>query len=412
MKKFLSQAPLQLIGAFAAFSMAASVAAQSLGTVSLDASLAAAGAQVVGVHNRSNGAALGYCEGPSADAQGSIFFTEGTPNRIWKVTGAAGTVFGGNTAYASNGTEFDAQGRLTVCQKEAIATYDATGNRTVLATTEAGIAPNDLTIGSNGAMYFSNWGQFVFYRNPAGQISKFTGYSTSNGIEWVEERKKLYLSQDGPDQVWVYDVATDGKLSNGKMFVAVPEPDGLTVDELGNLYVASWMDGKVYVYDTTGKALGSVTVTGVTGGQGTTNGQGGNTSNVVIGADKKLYITGDGGLYSVQLKVGPRVRPGSTGLREGLIRVDPKGLRLSRGVFNPLLQGLGIGLPVGGGRFSVRVFDARFREVWSAATGDAGLEWNGLNSSGEALPSGRYLILAQGAGGRKSLSAPVDIVRR
>lgn len=294
------------------------LAQSGFGTVSLDASLSDAGVKVTGVLNKhpiSNND-LGYCEGPSVDADGNIFFTESASggNRILKVTsGGQGSQFA--TGFASNGTEFDPQGRLTVCQTASIATYSVTGARSVLASTEAGIAPNDLTIGSTGAMYFSNWGQNVFYRAADGQLTKFSGYQTSNGIEWIEERKKLLLAQDGPDQVWIYDVASDGKLSNGKVFVPIAEPDGITIDEKGNIYIASWMDGKVYVFDSTAKSLGSITVTGTGNGQGTTSGQGGNTSNIVIGTNKVLYITGDGGLYAVQLKVGPRKRPSATPIR-------------------------------------------------------------------------------------------------
>lgn len=396
-----------------AFLPAASPRAQGLGTVSLNASLADAGAAVVGVLNKVPENAsqyLGYCEGPSVDPQGNVFFTEGTPNRIWKVTPAgSGSVFGGSTNYSSNGTEFDAQGRLTVCQKAAIATYDAAGNRSVLVTTDASISPNDLTIGSTGAMYFSNWGNLVFHRSASGQLATIQGFSTSNGLEWVEEWNRLYVSQDGPDQVWVYDVAADGKLSNGRMFKALAEPDGMTVDEKGNLYFASWQDGKIYVYDTAGASLGSVTIKSANPGD---NNQNGNTSNCVIGADKKLYITGDGGLYSVQLKVGPRRRPGSVGLRSAF-RTDPRGLRLSSGAFNPAFQALTIAFPVpgaDGGRFSVRIYDARMREVWSAPAGYAGLEWNGRGAMGGILPAGRYLILAETAG--RALAAPVDLLRR
>jgi hypothetical protein len=86
--------------------------------------------------------------------------------------------------------------------------------------------------------------------------------------------------------------------------------------------------------------------------------------------------------------------------------------RLSRPAFDPGVQSLGIGLPGVGGRYSVRVFDVRNREVWSAVSGGAGLEWSGLGAAGETLPSGRYLILAESAASRMSIAAPVDIVRR
>jgi hypothetical protein len=48
----------------------------------------------------------------------------------------------------------------------------------------------------------------------------------------------------------------------------------------------------------------------------------GNTSNCHFGGPdrKTLFITGDGGLYKVQLKIAGRVRPGA-----------PTGVRLSKG---------------------------------------------------------------------------------
>lgn len=406
--RFLSAPTFAALAAFL-LSAAPAARAQALGTVSLPASLADAGVQVTGVLNKDpqSNAFLAFCEGPARDAQGNLFFTEQNPNRIWKVSSGTGSVFGGNTAYTSNGTEFDPQGRLTVCQKGAIATYDAAGARTVLATLDASVSANDLTIGSTGAMYFSNWGSNVFRRSATGQVTTFSGYSTSNGIEWVEERKKLYLSQDGPDQVWVYDVADDGSLANGKMFASIPEPDGITVDELGNIYVASYNDGKINVFDTAGQPLGSVTVKNANTSD---NNQNGNTSNCVIGADRKLYITGDGGLYSVQLKVGPRRRPGTVGLRAAPGTGVP-GLRLSSGAFDPAFRPLSIALPSAMGRFSVRIYDLRMREVWSAA-GDGSVAWHGTAASGAPLPAGRYLVLADKAGTGRPSAAPVDLLRR
>jgi len=355
---------ISLLNAVAASSIAAvGVWGQGLGTVTLPLDLADAGVQVMGVLNKNpqNNQTLGFCEGPSVDAQGNVYFTEsGTNARIWKATGiGAGSVFGGNTNYASNGTEIDHMGRLTVCQREALATYDAGGARTVLATTEPNVVVNDITIGSTGALYFSHWGANVFYRSATGQITKIPGFSTGNGLEWVEERKKLYVAQDGPDQVWVYDVAADGKLANGKMFVSVPEPDGMTVDEKGNLYFASWMDGKVMVFDTTGKSLGSITVTGVTGGPGTTGGPMANVANVVIGADKKIYMAGDGGLYSAQLKVGPRKRPGATAIL-AFGRAGNRTLR-SGVTFDPSRGALLFFRPGGNGKPSLTAWDTRGR---------------------------------------------------
>jgi gluconolactonase len=174
---------------------------------------------------------------------------------------------------------------------------------------------NDLSISSAGAMFFTNWdGNNVYYRSPEGVVKKYSGYRTTNGIEWIEEKKILFLNQDGTDSVYRYEVNADGTLKNEKRFAAVKEPDGITTDVNGNVYVASWMDGKIQVFDSTGIEKGSITVKG-------DNNQNGNTSNCVFGGaeNKTLYITGDGGAYKIQLKIAGRKRPGSTILRHSLI---------------------------------------------------------------------------------------------
>ncbi|MEO7779134.1 MAG: SMP-30/gluconolactonase/LRE family protein [Fibrobacteria bacterium] len=299
--------------------LCAGTAWAQFGTVALDTSLADAAAKVeVAVSKNAQGAALGYCEGPSVDAAGNVFFTEQTSdnaNRILKLDAQGQlTVFA--SGFQSNGTEFDAQGRLVVAQKDAVVRYDAAGTRTPLtgaADGLAGVATNDLTIGSSGAMFFSSWAESVYYRSSAGAVTKIPGFSTANGLEWIEEKKKLYVSQDGIEQVWAYDVADDGRLSNGVLFASLTEPDGITADEKGNLYVAGWNDGKIMAFDAAGQSLGSITVKSATASD---NNQNGNTSNLVFGGPdgKTLFITGDGGLYKVKLKVAGRKRPGATGI--------------------------------------------------------------------------------------------------
>ncbi len=305
-----------------------SASAQDYGSYTGDAAIAEAGTQVQLVTNKStkrSSGILGYSEGPAVDAEGNLYFTEdqdGSGN-IWKV-GADGknvNFFSGPSL--PNGMEFDPQGRLIVCEKVGVSAFNSAGIRTPLAMNpalEGDKRINDVTIASTGAMFFTNWdGNNVFYRSPDGAVKKYSGYRTSNGIEWAEESKILYLSQDGPDSVYRYEVNADGTLKNEKRFAAVNEPDGMTLDEKGNLYVASWMDGKIQVFDSTGKSLGSIEIKKSAGTD--TDGPNGNTSNCVFGGadNKTLFITGDGGAYKIPLKIAGRKRPGSTRLRHGLM---------------------------------------------------------------------------------------------
>lgn len=304
-----------------------SAAAQDYGSYTGDAAIAEAGTKVQLVTNKSTkrtSGILGYSEGPAVDAVGNLYFTEDQDGQgnIWKVGADGNNVNFHSGPSLPNGMEFDPQGRLIVCEKVGLSAFNNAGTRTPLAMSPALDGDkriNDVTIASTGAMFFTNWdGNNVFYRSPEGTVKKYTGYRITNGIEWVEENKILYLSQDGPDSVYRYEVNADGTLKNEKRFAAVNEPDGMTLDEKGNLYVASWMDGKIQVFDSTGKVLGSILIKSA-GNDG--DGQNGNASNCVFGGadNKTLYITGDGGAYKIPLKIAGRKRPGSTRLRHGFM---------------------------------------------------------------------------------------------
>jgi gluconolactonase len=390
------------------------------GTVALPADLADASAQVEGVLNKNpqnTAQYLAYCEGPAVDAQGNVFFTEHVDShRIWKVVPQGqGSLFA--TGNASNGTEFDPQGRLVVGQSKALGVFDANGGRTSLSMNGNPDVKdiNDLSIGSNGGIWFTNHsqGNAFYYRSPSGAVTAYAngaspmGVPVPNGIEWIEEKNQLLVCSSDDNKVYKYTVGENGALSNKSEFAAMPVPDGLTVDEKGNVYVASWSAGTVYVFDPVGKEIGTIAVKSANTSD---NNQNGNTSNCIIGANKKLYITGDGGLYSVQLKVGPRLRPGSVGLRQGLQHVDPAGLRLSSGAFNPMTQSLTITLPLAGCRFQVRILDASLREVWGSDAENR-IEWLGQNYSGGLVSIGRYLIIAQAVGQGETFGGHVVVAR-
>lgn len=69
--------------------------------------------------------------------------------------------------------------------------------------------------------------------------------SISNGIVWSLDEKKLYYI-DTPTQkvmVYNYDIET-GNISNPKVAITIPKelgaPDGMTIDENGNVWIALW----------------------------------------------------------------------------------------------------------------------------------------------------------------------------
>jgi gluconolactonase len=298
--------------------------------VKLQASIADPGAQVEDVH-----VGLSYSEGPAVDPLGNVYFSEDPDvetGRIWKITPEGTKTVFKEPSRGSNGLEFDLRGRLNICMFDSVLRVEADGvdgsgrsRVTVLAATGTGGLKldrvNDLSIAGNGAMFFSNLnGNTLFYRSPEGQI-RTRNYSGPNGVEWIEEKGILYIGNlQGLKKCQVNNQT--GELGTCRDFAG--PTDGLTTDVEGNVYRASWLEGKIFVHDSTGKELGSIAIDSrEVQGKRFSRGATGNVSNCHFGGPdrKSLFITGDGGLYKVKLKMAGRVRPGtSTGLR---IPADP-----------------------------------------------------------------------------------------
>lgn len=285
--------------------------------VNLPASLAAPGAQVVDVL-----VGLAYSEGVAVDPDGNVFFSEDPDyddGRIRKITPAGEKSVYKDPSRGSNGLEFDNQGRLHICMHDSLLRVEKDGKVTVLhaSTASASIGRvNDLSVSSMGSVFFTNLnGNTLFFRNTSGQITTKT-FSGVNGVEWIEEKSIVYVASGGLQKCKVDN--TTGALSDCAVFAGGTNgaTDGLTVDVQGNVWHANWSLGKVFVSDSTGKELGSITIDAATvQGKHGTNGAMGNADNCHFGGPdlKTLYITGDGGLYKIDLLVAGRRRPGWPG---------------------------------------------------------------------------------------------------
>ena len=146
-------------------------AAHAAHQVSLPASLAAAGVQVVDVH-----VGLSYSEGPAVDPAGNLFFSEDpdvNTGKIWKITPQGVKSVYKDPSRGSNGLEFDNQGRLHIAMLDSVLRIEPDGQTavTVLHSSKSGTSigrVNDLSINSAGALFFTNLsGNTLFFRNTA-----------------------------------------------------------------------------------------------------------------------------------------------------------------------------------------------------------------------------------------------------
>jgi len=108
----------------------------------------------------------------------------------------------------------------------------------------------------------------AFYRFAgAGPIDeKFGGVTCSNGLDFSSDGKTLYYVDTGTKKLDCFDLdLAAGTLVNRRTLVALPEghgnPDGLTLDAEGNVWLALWGGHAVRCYDgQTGRELAKIEV--------------------------------------------------------------------------------------------------------------------------------------------------------
>jgi sugar lactone lactonase YvrE len=70
------------------------------------------------------------------------------------------------------------------------------------------------------------------------------GYTVTNGPAISPDQRRLYHTDTFEGTVYAFDLADNGKLSNKRAFVTIPEgdgyPDGMTCDAEGGLWVCHW----------------------------------------------------------------------------------------------------------------------------------------------------------------------------
>ena len=269
---------------------------------SFAASLVAPGAEVQKLHGDFN-----FIEGPVADTEGNVLFTDIPENKIykWSLDGKL-SVFREDTGGA-NGLQFDKDGNLFACEgsKQRITSMAPDGTITVVMERYEGKrlnSPNDLWFDAKGGFYFTDprysfgedpieqSGEHVYYISPdRATITRVVDDMVKpNGIIGSLDGTKLYIA-DTSGKTYVCDILPDATLGPKKLFAAQGS-DGMTMDEHGNLYL-TWVAG-VTIVAPDGTKLENITVPEM-------------PANVGFGGKdmSTLFITARTGLYSVEMAV-------------------------------------------------------------------------------------------------------------
>jgi gluconolactonase len=271
-----------------------------------------------------------FTEGPAADLQGNIYFSDVQRNRIHKLdTQGALTTFLEDTQ-GINGLMFDQRGRLIACQSGAgriVAIDIVTKNTEVIADKFNNVrfnSPNDLVVDRQGGIYFSDpsFGgtptqdrQAVYYIAPGGSVTRLIDNLTRpNGLILSLDEKTLYVLH-GSNSVMVYPVNSPGRLGAPQTFALQGNGggDGMTIDTQGNLYVTRPNINAIQVLKPNGESLGTITFQEA-------------PSNCAFGGPdlKTLYVTARTSVYTAKmLSIGYRFASHITSVSAACYRGDP-----------------------------------------------------------------------------------------
>jgi gluconolactonase len=141
----------------------------------------------------------------------------------------------------------------------------------------------DIVNDKKGGVYFTEIRTAsVYYISPSGQLTRLANdVQGANGIMLSPDEKTLYVTNT-PAGILAFDVQADGSIQSRRPFVK-PESgqDGLAIDAVGRLYVAS--DLGIQVFSPDGQHLGLIPTPRQT------------TNLAFAGPDKKtLYVIGRG----------------------------------------------------------------------------------------------------------------------
>ncbi len=228
-------------------------------------------------HIRIDKVAAGYAfaEGPAWSPMGFLIFSDIPNNKLLQfMPGEAASVFRENSNGA-NGNRFDMQGRLYTCESHSrrVTRTDKKGKVEVLAERWQGKrlnAPNDLAVRKDGDVYFTDpaFGNQqdareldffgVFHISRKGElevVAKPKG--RPNGIALAPDGRTLYVSNSDERNIRAYDLDKSGAASNERILISGIEgvPDGICVDEKGNLYVAA---NQLVAFSSEGKPIGKI----------------------------------------------------------------------------------------------------------------------------------------------------------
>ena len=261
-----------------------------------------------------------FTEGPLWHPDGFYYFVDVRASMLYRITpGRPHEVVREKTG-GGNGTTFDLQGRLILCEGDnRRVTRRAPDDRfEVLVDRFEGKRlnrPNDVVCRSDGSIYFTDPGLRVplaerevehagVYRiAPDGAVSLVADFEYPNGLAFSPDERLLYVANTRWAQyIHVLELDADGRMARRRIFADMSSdetdgvPDGMKVDVEGRVYCTG--PGGTWVFAPDGTRLGVIRTPEV-------------PANLAFGGPdlQTLFFTARTSVYSLRVKTPGRPHP-------------------------------------------------------------------------------------------------------
>jgi gluconolactonase len=261
-----------------------------------------------------------FTEGPLWHPDGFYYFVDVRASMLYRVTpGRPHEVVREKTG-GGNGTTFDLQGRLILCEGDnrRVTRRGADDRFEVLVDRFEGKRlnrPNDVVCKSDGSIYFTDPGLRVplaerevdhagVYRiAPDGAVSLVADFEYPNGLAFSPDERRLYVANTRWAQyIHVLELDAAGRLLRRRIFADMSSdetegvPDGMKVDVEGRVYCTG--PGGTWVFAPDGTRLGIIRTPEV-------------PANLAFGGPdlRTLFFTARTSVYTLRAKVPGQPQP-------------------------------------------------------------------------------------------------------